>query len=344
MKNTKLIEDKKMNEIIKRYIDDVIRRLPNKERTRVEDDLRNKIESHLNDEMSTHDLEQVLINMGHPKDVANQYRLKKRYLVSPEQFDDYVNVLKIVAIVILSLSVIGVFISIIVLLIMGSEIGLIGRHISSWIGRTFSILTFAFFIITIVFHLLDQEVVIKKRTTFSIEKLPKTKEKIDLKYAKKKAILSFILEVFLSVIFIILTINYIDYIGWYEDGDLLAKLFNYMYVMDFLPFIIIALAINLITSAIKLCFNYWNIFLGVIHTFSKGLGVIVVLFFLNFAGIFNHGFFIIMAQFANANIDVVMEGLEVAVLMVSLVIVLVLIANLMITWSNVFKKKRLHKA
>jgi uncharacterized membrane protein len=333
-----------MNEIIKRYIDDVIRRLPVEERSQVELSLKDKIESHLKDENSMDEIEDVLKKLGHPKDVANQYRLKKRYLVAPEQFDDYLYVLKIVAIVILSLSVIGFFVSIIILLIMGTNFHQLGSHITSWIGRTFSILTFAFFVITVTFHFFEKEEGVKKKTLFFINKCRKSIEMVNLRKSKRMSILSLIFKIFLSIIFVILIINYLNYIGWYEDGELIASLFNYWYVVEFLPYIIIAFIIHFISSAIKLFFNYWNIFLGIVHTFSKVINVIVILIFLNFAGIFNHGFFIVISQFANSQTEVVLEGLEVAVLIISVVLVLVLIANLMLTWSNVFNKKKLYKS
>jgi hypothetical protein len=96
-------------ELIERYIYAVTKRLPETQREDVAKELRGNIEDMLSDNPSQHEVEGVLIELGEPSKLATEYRGKKRYLVGPEYFDQYVSVLKIVAIILASISFVSVF-------------------------------------------------------------------------------------------------------------------------------------------------------------------------------------------------------------------------------------------
>ncbi|MDR1631169.1 MAG: hypothetical protein LBS36_13305 [Oscillospiraceae bacterium] len=102
-----------MNNLIDRYVYDVIRRLPEHERADVEKELRANIFDMLPEDADEQDIAAVLSELGSPFYLANQYRQPQRYLISPAVYNDYLRVLKhLVPIVGALVFVIGVFVGI----------------------------------------------------------------------------------------------------------------------------------------------------------------------------------------------------------------------------------------
>src|SRR5690606_19558338 len=95
-----------MKDLIERYIYDVKRRLREDQRAEIEKELRMNIEDMLADDYSDENIESVLLSLGSPAKLANNYK-EPRYLISPDIFDDYIRVLIIVLIVFASVSMIG---------------------------------------------------------------------------------------------------------------------------------------------------------------------------------------------------------------------------------------------
>ncbi|RDW21274.1 HAAS signaling domain-containing protein [Oceanobacillus chungangensis] len=98
-------------ELINRYIYAVTQKLPQAQRKDIEEELRGLIEDMLDERVgdtgiTVQDIEAVLLELGSPRKLADQYRGTKRYLIGPEIFDSYILVLKIVMII--TASVIGI--------------------------------------------------------------------------------------------------------------------------------------------------------------------------------------------------------------------------------------------
>lgn len=87
-------------ELIERYIYDVTRRLPQRQKKDIGDELRGLIddmlEARAGDTWTEEDLHQVLTELGEPAKLADQYRDNKRYLIGPAYFEQYLTTLKIV--------------------------------------------------------------------------------------------------------------------------------------------------------------------------------------------------------------------------------------------------------
>ena len=79
--------------MINRYIYAVTRELPEKSRKEIANELKELIDDMLggmNQAMSAEEkIEQVLRELGNPKELANRYRGKSRYLIGPKYFDKY---------------------------------------------------------------------------------------------------------------------------------------------------------------------------------------------------------------------------------------------------------------
>lgn len=83
-----------MSNMIERYIHEVTRRLPEADRADVRDELMSSIADMLPEYHTQDDIHEVLESLGNPAKLAEQYRVKPRYLISPAVYDDYIRALK----------------------------------------------------------------------------------------------------------------------------------------------------------------------------------------------------------------------------------------------------------
>lgn len=87
-------------EMIERYIYAVTQKLPQSQRADIAKELRSLIQDMLdervdNREVNNKDVEEVLQNLGSPKQLAQKYRGSKKYLIGPEFYDSFILILKI---------------------------------------------------------------------------------------------------------------------------------------------------------------------------------------------------------------------------------------------------------
>jgi hypothetical protein len=80
--------------LIERYVHDVTRRLPEAERAEVAKELKANIQDMLPEQPDEAAVRCVLIELGAPSALAEQYRQKPRYLISPAYYDEYIRTLK----------------------------------------------------------------------------------------------------------------------------------------------------------------------------------------------------------------------------------------------------------
>ncbi len=84
-----------MNQI-DRYVYAVTRYLPEDIRADVSKELYSNIEDMLPEEATDQEIKQVLLKFGSPSKLASEYNPKKRYLVGPVFYDQYISILKMV--------------------------------------------------------------------------------------------------------------------------------------------------------------------------------------------------------------------------------------------------------
>lgn len=83
-------------QLIDRYVYAVTEHLPDEIRDDVGKELRSNIEDMLPDSAAERDVREVLIKMGNPSKLAEDYNPRKRYLIGPRLYDKYISVLKLV--------------------------------------------------------------------------------------------------------------------------------------------------------------------------------------------------------------------------------------------------------
>lgn len=102
-----------MNQLIDKYIYNVYKDLPKKIKYEVKEELEANIYDMLSDECTYDEVESLLLSLGDPKVLADKYRSESRYVVSPNNYSDYLLSLKLTMIIV---SVVFFFVGAIVLL------------------------------------------------------------------------------------------------------------------------------------------------------------------------------------------------------------------------------------
>lgn len=206
--------------ILNVYLEEIRHHLPPKDR----DDIIEEIRSVLMDMIEERNpnpgsdpnettMKAVLQDFGAPKKVAQQYS-SHRHLIGPQIFPVYIQVLKIVLIVVAALNILGV----VVAALSGSaaESGLFVSLLET-IGGLFSSLFTAFGIVTLSFILIERT--IPEEFQFEIEKdwSPDDLEKVEEQERIKIPELA--IEITLGIVFIVVLNVYLDRIGIYYLGD-----------------------------------------------------------------------------------------------------------------------------
>lgn len=94
--------------VIEVYIDEVTRRLPEKNRQDIALELRSTIEDMLPDDYTKDDAHAVLEKLGNPAALASGYLDQPMHLIGPRYFDVYVSLLKMILPIAAAISLITV--------------------------------------------------------------------------------------------------------------------------------------------------------------------------------------------------------------------------------------------
>jgi hypothetical protein len=284
-------------DLIDRYVYAVTRNLPPKKRLEIEKDLRRQIDEELNRKTGgqsarPEDIEAVLLGMGDPAKVADQYRGHPRYLIGPVHFDTYWLVLRIV----LLAATLGIVVSTVARLIVNPA-ELAGQIMIDFLSGLYSALIGAFGAVTLIFALIESispqtGLSPEKKETWQIRDLPKIPAS-SLAIKKSDPIAAII---FTLIFLVIINVN-VSVIGAYIRDGLgqlaIVPLFSQRFA-EFLPWIDLSLVLALVLEFIKLAVGRWNILLIAGSVIQKVFGLAVGVSFFASAEIFNSAFFATM--------------------------------------------------
>lgn len=266
--------------MIDRYIYAVTKELPKKLKNEIGSELKALIEDMMDGMTNTLSEEEktdkVLRELGSPKELANRYRGKERYLIGPKYFDKYLFVMKIV--------VLSIFVGISVA--SGSGVIFSTASIAEMIGGYISTLFFAILQgaawVTGIFALLEYNEI-------SVETGMETEEWEPSQLPElpdEKALISRGESVFaIMITTIILTLFFFlpEMIGIYYKADGEAgfiPLFNMEGLAPFKVIIFLVFTFNIMIELIKIIKGRWTMKIAIITTvlnvISAGLFVNVI--------------------------------------------------------------------
>ncbi len=273
------------NDLIDRYLYDVVRRLPEKQRDDIKEELKTLIEDMLlektNGELpSENNIKEVLTILGEPRKLASKYRGEDDHLIGGAYYHQYLNLLKII--------LPCVAIGLVVVQIVSSFVhALSSDRIGNYLGNELvNILTIPFTliqvvgIITIVFAVLERRKVnvILSDSQWNIDKLPIIPVKKSI-IKKSDCIVSIVFGIIGAILF-----TYAPQLMgvWlpYEGEVISIPIFNLEIWNVIIPLVLISFTLDIIQEVVKLTVGIYNkyILLTTIVTEVIGVGIWVIIF------------------------------------------------------------------
>lgn len=272
-------------DLAERYIYEVVRRLPKEQRDEIRMELLGLI-SDMAEEGRT--MEDILMELGDPKEFARRYRGENQCLIGHEYYDNYIWVMKIVLICVMASVVISAFIN--TLLdshfafnhMLSGSIDFFAELISEIISDTVISAAAAIGIVTVVFALLERgkvKIEIQERKKWSVENLKEAvKEEKQHKAAEKekfywtpgqlkpvpdkRSIISrgdCVAGIIFAVIFMAILCFIPELLGYFVmKNDSIVKIipvFNMSVWHTVLPLLIISMIVSLTDEIIKLVYG-----------------------------------------------------------------------------------------
>lgn len=252
--------------VINRYIYAVTRELPEKSRKEIGSELKALIDDMMDGMDNTFSeeekIDKALRELGNPRELANRYREKERYLIGPNYFDKYLFVMKIV--------VLSIFIGISIISGLGVifSIESIAEMIGGYISTLFSATLQGAAWVTGIFALLEyNEISVEtgmEQGIWEPSQLPILPE--------KKALISrgeSVFSIIITTIFLQLFFFSPEIIGiYFKVGSELSfiQLFNLDEITVFKVIVFVIFTINILIELIKIIKGRWTIKVAIITT------------------------------------------------------------------------------
>ncbi len=277
-------------ELIKRYIYAIERRLPKSGR----DDIAKEIESIIMDELegkygvkeeySKDEIENVLLAMGHPREVAARYRGDKGYLIGPDLYSFYWMVLWIV----IGASSLGLLISYIIGYFEAEFTGMEAVwNFVEFIPSVFSSILSGIGAVTLVFILIERFGTRKGEKEFDINQGWKPKDLPELPHEKDKVSLA---EPIVAITFIVIWAVFINtyartggmqFLTGLSDDMTFLPIFNIEMVRQLLPLWNVQIGISLVLQLILLIQGKWRFGTRLLELGSDLLGIAIIIMMIN---------------------------------------------------------------
>ncbi|MGM0889018.1 MAG: HAAS signaling domain-containing protein [Bacillota bacterium] len=260
-------------ELIELYIQEVTRRLPEKNRADIALELQSTIEDMLPEDHTEQDVKAVLLKLGDPVTLASGYRDRPMHLIGPRYYDVYISLLKMIL-------PIAAVISLIALVgdnpfrdtgntVMEAILKIIGKGISGIISTGIQV----FFWLTLSFAIVERLDTSKDQSPLTKDLKPWTPENLkDIpNISKKKAVP--MIEVFASLlglsVFAALYFNAANLLGVYEkrNGSLIfvTPSFNQDVLNSYWLLVSCVVIIGVLLAIYKLFLSRWTLKLALFH-------------------------------------------------------------------------------
>jgi len=329
-----------MKNIIERYVYDVMRRLPAENKEEIEKELNANIEDMLGEDRSEEHIEEVLFELGEPRLLALQYQTKERYLISPANYDDYIRVLKVVILIVISVTLFSGIIDLLIDLGSFTPWEMVGHVFSKLVGELISSIVTAFALVTLVCWAVEKAEEKKKFRNWKLKNLPELPKQNVYKINRTGAVVSLIIETSFSIIFLLLLINYLDYLGIYENSVMVAPIFNKEVVQAFIPLLIVSALFSIGVAILRVFYAAWNVKFTSIYSLGKIFTSIVTIIFINYANMFNILMFNKIAEYLEITTNEVVNGFERGIKIFTIVICVLVVLDLLSVWNKTLKNQK----
>lgn len=279
--------------LIDRYVYAVVKRLPVKQREDIEKEIRTLIEDmleqHQGNEPEEVKVQKVLLELGDPEALADNYRENKRYLIGPQNFDNYIFVLKIVTG--------AVFIGLSVATITGSffsnqqdVISIIVDYIASLLSGVLQAFAWVTGIFAIAEYngvkLGDQDT---KKEGWSLSQLPVIPKK-ESEIPRVESVVGILFTTIFASLLYFAPQVFAAYISDGAGSVRVIPVFNLEVLSNFKALIVITFILGIAKEALKLIAGRWSLKLSASITVINVISVILTLLIFTNQGIWNPNF------------------------------------------------------
>ncbi|MCA1061078.1 hypothetical protein LCL96_19345 [Rossellomorea aquimaris] len=261
-----------MMKLVELYIQEVMRRLPEKNREDIALELRSSIEDMLPEDYTEDDVKEVLSSLGDPAVLASNYQDRPMYLIGPRYYDLYIALLKII----LPISAAITFIVLAVSSILdysgesnpiGIFLSIAGNGVVEVIGTGMQV----FFWLTITFIVLERTVSTDSQAPITIKGKEWTPDDLkDIPYIPKEKRVSK-MEIFGGLIWtVIWSTCYFkasSILGLYEKGDNggFTPIFEQDVLIGYWPLVVFLIAMELLLLFKKWKEGVWTWSLAIVN-------------------------------------------------------------------------------
>jgi hypothetical protein len=292
-------------DLIEIYIQEVTRRLPEKNREDIALELRSTIEDMLPEDYQEEDVRKALENLGSPAKLAYGYMDRPMHLIGPRYFDIYVSLLKMILPIAVTISLIAIIAKFITgyngeEAVLNIVFEIIGFGISSIIEVAIQ----TFFWLTIVFAIIDR--VDHSKGTEPLTQGLKKWTADDLKnityIPKKKAITK--VEVFGGLLWTAIWATvyfYADHLfGVYEGGsrdlNFVTPALNQDVLLQYWPIILAVVVLEVGLSIYKLIKKQWTRGLAIYNSVLQVIVSVVFVLIVTNPNLFKYEFVVYMTD------------------------------------------------
>lgn len=292
--------EKQQNDLMNRYIYQVISQLPRDQRSEIKMELEELISDMYDARNSDTNMENILLELGDPLEFAKRYRDESKYLISPEYFDDYCWLVKIV----LAAVALSAIVSFIVQLLF-SENSLLTCFINL-ASTLFMGSICGFGIITVIFAFLQhQHIKVEFLRKWKLDQLMGTNGDFDAltwkpeylpKVPNKKALINrgdSIAGIIFTIIFaiFIILLPSIERLGiMTKNGVKVISPINIEVWNIILPMILISFVIGIAYEIVKLITGRYNLQVMIMCIITGILQIIITFILLKMIPFFNPDF------------------------------------------------------
>ncbi|MCU5682584.1 hypothetical protein OCF64_11990 [Bacillus wiedmannii] len=287
------------------YVEEVAKRLPEKNREDIILELRSTIEDMLPDDYNEDDEKRVLEKLGSPVSLANGYLDRPMYLIGPRYFDVYTTLLKMI----IPIAAVIALIAMVAENFVGYDgeqavLNVILNLIGKGIGEIIEVGLHVFFWLTLVFAILERTDKDKgtQPLTTSLKKWTPDDLKNTSYIPKKKSISKF--EVFGGLMWTAIWATLYFYanhlVGVYHDTEsglkFVAATFNQEVLLQYWPIVVIVIVFEIGISLYKLVQGQWTKKLAIGNAILQIVGTIVFIVIIVNPHLFNEGFITYVAN------------------------------------------------
>ncbi|MFD5259870.1 hypothetical protein ACFWJC_03315 [Bacillus wiedmannii] len=287
------------------YVEEVAKRLPEKNREDIILELRSTIEDMLPDEYNEEDVKSVLEKLGSPVSLANGYLDRPMHLIGPRYFDVYTTLLKMI----IPIAAVIALIAMVAENFVGYDgeqavLNVILNLIGKGIGGIIEVGLHVFFWLTLVFAVIERTDKEKdpQPLTTSLKKWTPDDLKNISYIPKKKAISKF--EVFGGLMWTAIWATLYFYanhlVGVYHGTEsgltFVAPTFNQDVLLQYWPIVVIVIVFEIGISLYKLVQGQWTKKLALGNAILQIVGTIVFIVIVVNPHLFNEGFITYVAN------------------------------------------------